>query len=428
MRILFLAARFPAPARQGFQVRAYHQIRLLAPRHRITLVAFAAQAPSERAADLQASELTRYCEEIATVPLARTEMLAGLARGLLGDRPLQTALYDTLAMRRTIAGLLAARRHDLVHVQLARMARHVETAPLPRVVDLIDALSLNMARRAERDPGPARFAAALEAKRLRRYERWLCRTFDHATVVSAVDRDAIGDFPNLSINPNGVAPNRVAPNDVAPNDVAPNGVELTHFPGANSGRDPNRIAFTGNLGYFPNVDAVEWFVREVLPRVRQARPQTTFVAAGTRPHRRVRALATDDGAVLVQGDVPDLGAVLAGAAVSVAPMQAGSGQPLKILEAMACGTPVVATPVAASSLAADPGRHLLIGHDAESFAGHVLRLLETPALAADLARAARGLVEECYTWERSVATLDDIYKTASGCGEPPPAAAEPPSA
>lgn len=388
MRILFVAARFPAPARQGFQVRAYHQIRLLAQHHRITLVAFAASAPSE-----QAGDLARYCEEIVTVPLARSEMLAGLARGALGDRPLQTALYDTPAMRRTIDGLLAARRHDLVHVQLARMARHVETATLPRVVDLIDALSLNMARRAERDPGPLRFAAALEAKRLRRYEQWLCRTFDHATVVSAVDRDAIGDFPKLSINPNGV--------------------ELADFPAAHSGRDPNRIAFTGNLGYFPNVDAVAWFVREVLPRVREARPQTTFVAAGSRPHRRVRALATDDGTVLVQGDVPDLGDVLARAAVSVAPMQAGSGQPLKILEAMACGTPVVATPVAASGLAADPGRHLLIGHDAESFAGHVLRLLEAPALAADLARAARDLVAARYTWERSVALLDAVYASVA---------------
>ncbi len=393
MRILFVAPRFPAPARQGFQVRAYHQIRLLAARHRITLVAFAAPAPSERAGDGRAADLAQHCEEIVTVPLARVEMAAGLARGALGDRPLQTALYDTPAMRRTIDGLLAARRHDLVHVQLARMARHVETAALPRVVDLIDALSLNMARRAERDQGPLRFVAALEAKRLRRYEQWLCRTFEHATVVSAVDRDAIGDFPKLSINPNGVEP-----------------ADLS----AGAERDPHRIAFTGNLGYFPNVDAVEWFVRAVLPRVRQARPRTTFVAAGARPHRRLRALATDDGAVLVRGDVPDLAAVLTRAAVAVAPMQAGSGQPLKILEAMACGTPVVATPVAASGLAADPGRHLLIGDDAESFAAHVVRLLDAPALAADLACAARGLVEARYSWERSVAALDAVYAGVAG--------------
>ncbi len=386
MRILFVAARFPSPARQGFQVRAHHQIRLLAARHHVTLVAFAPHEPSAAARD----DLGRHCEEIVTVPLGRAEMLAGLARGVLRDRPLQTALYETPAMRRAVQRLLAERRHDVVHVQLARMARHVEDTTLPVVVDLIDALSLNMDRRAARDPGPARFAAALEAKRLRRYEQWLCRRFAHATVVSPVDRAAIGDFPNLTLNPNGV--------------------DLARFRFASAEGDPNRVVFTGNLGYFPNVDAVEWFVREVLPHVRRLRPATTFVAAGTRPHRRVRALADAAAGVFVHADVPDVAAVLADAAVAVAPMHAGSGQPLKILEAMACGTPVVATPLAASGLEAEPGRHLLVGDDAEAFAAAVIRALDTPALARAIGLEARRLVEERYSWERSVATLESIYQ------------------
>lgn len=385
MRILFVAARFPSPARQGFQVRAHHQIRLLAPHHRITLVAFAPHEPSREAR----ADLGRHCEEIVTVPLGRAEMLAGLARGMLNDRPLQTALYETPAMRRVVQRLLAERRHDVVHVQLARMARHVEDATLPVVVDLVDALSLNMERRAARDQGPARFAAALEAKRLRRYEQRLCRTFAHATVVSPVDRAAIGDFPNLSINPNGV--------------------DLACFPFALGGRDPDRVAFTGNLGYFPNVDAIEWFVREALPRIRHRRPGTTFVAAGTRPHRRIRALASDAAGVSLQVDVPDVGAVLASSTVAVAPMHAGSGQPLKILEAMACGTPVVATTLAASGLDAEPGRHLLVGDDPESFAAAVVRALDDADLQRTIAVGARRLVEERYVWERSVAALETIY-------------------
>ncbi len=388
MRILYVAARFPSPARQGFQVRAHHQIRLLAARHRITLVAFAPREPSRAAR----AELAPHCEDVVTVPLGRAEMLAGLARGVLSDRPLQTALYETPAMRRTVAGILAERRHDVVHVQLARMARHCEGAPLPVVVDLIDALSLNMERRARRDPGPARFAAAFEAKRLRRYEQWLCRTFAHATVVSAIDRAAIGDFPNLSINPNGVDLEPAAPRP------APT---------------PDCIALTGNLGYFPNVDAAEWFVREVLPRIRHARPSARFVVAGTRPHRRVRALERADGAVVVEGDVPDLRAVLRRAAVAVAPMHAGSGQPLKILEAMACGTPVVATSLAASGLDVQPEHDLLVGDDPATFAEQVLRVLASADLARTLAANARRLVEERFTWERSVAQLEAIYHSVA---------------
>ncbi len=390
MKILFVAARFPSPARQGFQVRAYHQIRLLSARHRITLVAFATSTPTLDAHD----DVARYCERVVTVPLTRGEMVAGLARGLLSNRPLQTALYETPAMRRAVAALIAEQRFDVVHVQLARMARHLEGVTLPRVVDLIDALSLNMERRASRDPGPARFAAAFEAKRLQRYERWLCRTFAHATVVSRVDRDAIGNFANLSINPNGV--------------------DVDRFPFATTGRDPHRIVFTGNLGYFPNVDAVEWFVREVLPRVQRVRPEMTFVAAGARPHRRMRALEDATRSVVIRGDVPDVGSVLARAAVAVAPMRAGSGQPLKILEAMASGTPIVATSIAASGIEGVSDRHLLFGDDAESFAAQVLRFLSEPALAHDLAHAARGLVEEHHRWERSVAALEGIYESVVG--------------
>jgi sugar transferase (PEP-CTERM/EpsH1 system associated) len=405
VRILYVAARFPTPARQGFQVRAQHQIRLLAPRHRITLVAFAPREPSPAAR----ADLERHCEEIVTVPLGRAEMLAGLARGALSDRPLQTALYETPAMRRAIGGILAARRHDVVHVQLARMARHCEGSPTPVVVDLIDALSLNMERRATRDPGPARFAAAFEAKRLRRYEQWLCRTFAHATVVSEIDRAAIGDFPNLTINPNGVASERL-----------PNGVDGERPPGS-AGRETRLsdcITFTGNLGYFPNVDAVEWFVHEVLPRIQRARPAARFVIAGTRPHRRVRALARADGAVVVESDPPDLRSALCRAAVAVAPMHAGSGQPLKILEAMACGTPVVATPLAASGLEVEAERDLLIGADADAFAAQVSRILESPALAETIAGNARRLVESRYSWERSVAGLEAIYHAVAPSAAP----------
>ena len=415
-----MAARFPTPARQGFQVRAHHQIRLLAPRHRITLVAFAPREPSPAAR----AELERHCEEIVTVPLGRAEMLAGLARGVLSDRPLQTTLYETPAMRRAIGGILAARRHDVVHVQLARMARHCVGSVAPVVVDLIDALSLNMERRASRDPGPARFAAALEAKRLRRYEQWLCRTFAHATVVSAVDRAAIGDFPNLTINPNGVVTDDLPPNGVVSDRLPPNGVVSDRLPpdgvaaeppmsAAGAGREPGCIAFTGNLGYFPNVDAVEWFVREVLPRVRRTRPSARLVVAGTRPHRRVRALERLHGAVVVEADPPDLRAVLRRAAVAVAPMHAGSGQPLKILEAMACGTPVVATPVAASGLEVEAERDILIGGDADAFAAQVERILASPPLAETIAGHARRLVESRYSWERSVAGLEAIYRSVA---------------
>src|SRR6185369_8950603 len=186
------------------------------------------------------------------------DMARALARGIGGTRPFQTLLFETAPMRRALYAVLAERRHDVVHLQLARMAGHLEDVDVavPRVIDLIDALSLNMERRYAHDRGPMRWAARVETRRLRRYERHLCGTWDRAFVVSHADRAAIGDLPNLVVNSNGV--------------------DVTRFRPSPGGRDPARIVFTGNLGYFPNVDALRWFVDAVLPTVWRTSPSVRF--------------------------------------------------------------------------------------------------------------------------------------------------------
>jgi sugar transferase (PEP-CTERM/EpsH1 system associated) len=386
MRILFVAARFPYPALLGYQVRALHQLRLLSRRHRITLLSFG--VGPLRAGDLRV--VAEWCEEVVTVPLRRAGMLGGVLRGLASDRPLQTLLFETSDMHAALRSLLAERRHDVVHLQLARMAGHLDhDAPVPRVIDLIDALSLNMRRRRAHDHGPMRWAAGLESGRLARYERAICRTWERALVVSHTDRDAIGDFPNLLVNSNGV--------------------DLARFRPRAAGWNPHRLVFTGNLGYFPNVDALRWFVDTVLPILVRSLPEIAFAIVGARPNRAVRRLARRDPRITLEGRVDDLHGALARSAVAVAPMRAGSGQKLKVLEAMASGVPVVATTRALSGIDADPERHLLVGDSPEAFAHAIARVMRDPALAASLSTAGRQLVEQRYTWERTVGELEALY-------------------
>jgi glycosyltransferase involved in cell wall biosynthesis len=260
-------------------------------------------------------------------------------------------------------------------------------------MDLVDSLSLNMERRFLRDRGPARWAAWAEWKAMARYERKIAATWDHVTVVSPVDRQAIGDFPHLTLNPNGV--------------------DLAQFPFSPGGRDAATVVFTGNLGYFPNVDAVTWFSREVFPQVRRRVPSALFRAAGARPSAAIRAIDGEDGFRL-ERDVDRIEAVLSGATVAVAPMRAGSGQLLKILEAMASGVPVVATPLAAAAFDFAPGRELLVAEEPAEFASAVARLLEDPGEAKAIAFRARRAVEERYGWERFVADLERIYSSVAG--------------
>jgi sugar transferase (PEP-CTERM/EpsH1 system associated) len=388
VRILFLTGRFPYPLLRGDQLRAFHQLRVLGARHRLTLATFAERPPAPEERDAVA----RSCERIVIVPLGRGAMGWNLLRHGLSALPLQAALYDAATMAAALRGLAGDGQYDVAHVQLARMAPHLAACPArARVVDLVDALSLGMRRRAARDRPPARWLARLEAGRLLAYERRVCAEADAAVVASAADREALGAPPNLA--------------------VAPNGVDTARFPFARGPRDPGRVIFTGNLGYFANADAVRWFATRVLPLVRRSLPAVRFEVVGARPPRALQRLARAAGIDLV-GPVPDVGARLRSAQAAVAPLQAGAGQSNKTLEALASGTPAVVSPLAAAGLEVRHGEHLLVAATAEDFAVELVRLLGDAALRERLAAAGRRLVESAYTWERSVERLEAIYARA----------------
>jgi sugar transferase (PEP-CTERM/EpsH1 system associated) len=386
LRILFITSRFPAPPLKGDQLRAYHQLRRLGRRHRVTLVCLA----HER--DVDPGALADSCERIVCVPFGTLAMARGLLAGLASGRPFQASLYRSGTMRRALRQILRT-GFDLVHVQLARMAPYLHEVPCPRpqVVDLVDALSLSMARRAAEEGGLRGLLARVEAKRLARYERALCAEVDQAMVVSPRDRQAIGDFPNLRL--------------------VPNAVDLEAFPFTREGRARERVVFTGNMGYFPNVDAARWLAAEVWPRVRAVRPEARLSIVGARPARAVRALGERPG-IEVTGYVDDVGRYLREATVAVAPMRTGAGQQFKVLEAMASGAPLAATPAEAEQVGARSGQDLLVAEDAAGFADAVLALLRDPSLAERLARSARRLVERHYTWDHSVALLEEAYRAA----------------
>jgi sugar transferase (PEP-CTERM/EpsH1 system associated) len=385
LNILFVTSRLPGRLK-GDRVRAYHQLRLLGRRHRITLVTFI--GPDERAAD--AGDLADSCAEIVTVPLSVGRMAASLVRGALSTLPLQVALYEHPRMHRAIRDALRRHSFDVAHVQLARMAPYLATLrTLPRVVDLVDALSLNMQRRTRYDRGLGRWVSRLEARRLARYERTICDSVDRALVGSAIDRQALGSPPRLT--------------------VVTNGVDLGSFPFSRAGREPATVVFSGNMGYFPNVLAALWLVGTIRPLIESAVPGVRIEIVGARPDARLRRAAAENPSITLAGDVPDVAPHLARATVAAAPMQAGSGQQFKVLEAMASGAPLVATSLAASGIEARHGEHLLVADTAEAFAAHVVRILRDPALADSLAANGRRLVEDRYTWDRSVADLERIY-------------------
>ena len=273
------------------------------------------------------------------------------------------------------------------------MAPYLEDLPAPRFVDLVDALSLSTARRSRQHRGPLRWLTALEAERLLRYERRLCTAVEGVCVASPVDRDAIGAGERLA--------------------VVPNGVDLARLPFERGGRDPATVVFTGNMGYFPNVNAGCWFAQRVHPLVRRQVPAARFVIVGARPAPARATPGTRERGRWRAGFVDDVRTHLRAATVAVAPMQAGAGQQFKVLEAMASGTPVVATPLAAARRSR-PGPETASSWRTtpEDFARRVASLLRDPGQADSLAARARRLVEERFTWERSTARLEELHEAA----------------
>lgn len=176
------------------------------------------------------------------------------------------------------------------------------------------------------------------------------------------------------------------------------------------GQRSAHVVFVGNLGYFPNVDAALWFAQETLPLL--ARP-THLELVGMRPAPVLQRLAATNDRVHLVGPVAEVQTHYSRAAVAIAPLRSGSGQQLKILEAMAMGTPVVATSMASAGIDALPGEHLLVADQPADLARQIERLLRSPSLAASLAYAARALIERRYSWEASALALERLWLQAA---------------
>jgi glycosyltransferase involved in cell wall biosynthesis len=399
MRILYIASRFPFPPWRGDMVRGYQQIRALGRRHDITLIA--PEPPAGMEAGL--AQMRAVCRPVLVpVPLWRRAVNA--LRFPVSRLPAQTLFFYTPAFDRAVEEAAGEAPFDLVHVLLARMGpAALRAGNIPCVMDMVDTLSLNLRRRAERENPLIRMALAPEIRRLIRYERELVQCYDRILVTSPDDLKALGSPPNGA--------------------VLPLGVDLGRLPFREEGREEPRVVFTGRMAYFPNADAAEYLARRIFPLVRRAVPRATLEIVGVDPPARVAALGRLAGVRVIADAV--LPPYIDRAAVAAAPLRSGTGIQLKVLEAMASGAPVVGSSFVAPAIGARSGEHWFLADDPEEFAARVIQLLADRPLARRMAAAARRLVEERYAVERLAGDLERIWTDAvrkgSGRGTRQPA-------
>jgi glycosyltransferase involved in cell wall biosynthesis len=236
----------------------------------------------------------------------------------------------------------------------------------------------------------------VELPRTRRYEAALLRTFARTMVVAATDAAAL----EALAQPAHASAGR-------PVVALSNGVDLAYFCPDDTPRQPAELVLSGKMSYHANVTAAVYLVQEVLPLAWEKRPDLHLTIAGSAPPPTVQALSGPQ--VTVTGYVPDLRPFVRRAAVAVAPVVYGAGLQYKVLEAMACATPVVATPQTAAPLAARPGEEILVGASAAELAAHIVRLLDDPAAARRIGAAGRAYVERQHDWAIIAARLEELY-------------------
>lgn len=400
--LLMLVHRIPYPPDKGDKIRSFHLLRHLAAQHDVHLGAFV-DDPHDWQHEPMLAAICRSLKLVALHPLRRRLRSAS---GFVTGEALSLPYYRVAAMQRWVDETIATQSITQAVVFSSTMAQYVQGerhARLRRVADLCDVDSDKWRQYAEGRRGLSRWIYAREARRLLRAERDIAHEFDATLFVTRTEAEL---FRSL------------APESSAKIGHFDNGVDTEYFdpdlrfesPYARAGEpDVARrpvVVFTGAMDYWANVDAVQWFVSEVWPRVRERAPEARFYIVGSNPGSEVRALEASAG-VRVTGRVPDVRPWLAHADVAVAPLRIARGTQNKVLEALAMARPVVCTPAAASGLDFPTGEGFQVHEDPARFAEAVL------ALSAQ-SRFARGreCVAERFGWRAHLRTVDRVLEAA----------------
>lgn len=394
--LLFLTQRVPYPPNKGEKLRAWQILRHFATRFRVHLGALV-----DDPADLAyRGVLDDLCASVCLVPLDRRRAKLWCLRGLLTGEALSVAYFRHPALAHWVDGVLAA-HPAAVFVFSSNVAPYVMDAPRPpgqrRVLDLVDVDSEKWRAYAAEAGLAGRLIYGREARRIAALEREACGKFDAATLVSAPEAALLA---------------RHVPEHADRILAIANGVDHVYYDPAIPLADPypaggTDFVFTGTMDYPPNVDAVIWFAEAVLPGLRARLPGARFWIVGHNPTEAVRRLGASEG-ITVTGRVEDVRPYLRHATAAVAPLRIARGIQNKVLEGMAMGRVVIASPEALEGIAAREGSEVLAASGAGPFIAACAAMAAEPGRAAAIGAAARARVLADHGWAARLGAFDRL--------------------
>jgi sugar transferase (PEP-CTERM/EpsH1 system associated) len=393
MRILFITPYVPSRIR----IRSYQLIKALSASHEVSLVALLCDEYERE----MLKDVASYCVSVDLVPLPKWRAYANCLCALPTPLPLRVAYYQSPAFVRCLLDVVRKRKVEVIHGELIKVVPALYALCsqefIPVIYDSVDCISSYLQQQYVTAHNTIKkIFTYSELRKMCRYETRFLYAFDHVMITSARDRELL-----ISL---GEEPEHIH--------VVPNGVDTDYFVPTSTPREADSLVFCAKMDYYPNAQAILMFCRDVLPHIWESRPQVRLTIVGNNPPAPVQALSTDKR-ITVTGYVADIRSYLRRTSVALAPLLMATGMQNKVLEALAMGTPMVATPASCRSLQVYDGIHLLIAEGPSAFAWAVLRLLEDQPLAEQLSTMGRIYVEESHSWKHSADIVCDLYRAAT---------------
>ena len=407
--LLYLVHRLPFPPNKGDKVRSYHLLKHLSTQHRVFLGTFIDDPQDEAGI----ATLRQLCPDLKVVQLKPRLAQWRSLSGLWTQQALSLPYYRDAELQAWVNQTISEQPIDAVVVFSCVMAQYVEALPEavrpPMLVDFVDVDSAKWTQYATRHRWPWSWLYQREGQHLLSYERALAARCKKAFFVTEHEAALFRKLaPECAANTTAIS------NGVDTDYFSPDPARASPFE-PQAGQPSMSIVFTGAMDYWPNIDAVTWFVGDILPLLRPDWPQLRFYIVGRNPPASVLALA--DEAVVVTGTVPDIRPYLQHATLVVAPLRVARGIQNKILEAMAMACPVLASRTCAAAIDARAGEDLVSASGVTGFVREVNALLKAPAQSQRMGQAARRRVLQRYSWDAHLCQMDRYLSVPLLAGE-----------
>lgn len=395
MKILMLTPYLPYPIYSGGQIRTFNLLKNLAEKHEITLFSFIREKKEKK----YINELLKYCKRVEVVKRRKAWSILNVLMAGFSPLPFLISLYYSPRASKKIKNLISKEEFDLIHAECFYVTPIIPKTLIPilLVEQTIEFLVYQHFVETTKYWFLKPFLY-LDVFKIKLWEKFYWRKAAKVIAMSRADEK--------------IMKNLVKDLDVS---IVPNGVDVEKFDFRISRERKNKekvVLFVGNFKWLQNKEAALILIEKIWPRIVSKLPEARLWIVGLDPPGEIRKF--DGGKIKVDGGVKDIRQAYYGADVLLAPIYGGGGTRYKILEAMACGTPVVTTKVGIEGLAAKNNEQVIIEDTPEELAQSTVGILENRRLRRKIINNARKLVERNYNWQKIADRLDKVYKEVGG--------------